>query len=190
MKFDLVLLIRIFVGSLLGCVIGGEREARGSAAGDRTFGLVSLGAAAFTAAGVEHFTATAEKVMAGIVTGVGCRHDLPRWRHDAGSDERRSPVGRGSRRHACWDRRIPHCRPNYGAHPPDPGRAVPPGFAPGGCPVVAAKGWRAWGGMNSPALHGWAHLAAEGVVQQDLGADQNQQRPAGRFRDAPQFGAD
>jgi len=71
MKFDLVLLIRIFVGSLLGCVIGWEREARGSAAGDRTFGLVSLGAAAFTAAGVEHFPATAEKVMAGIVTGVG-----------------------------------------------------------------------------------------------------------------------
>ena len=72
MKFDLVLLIRIFVGSVLGCVIGWEREARGSAAGDRTFGLVSLGAAAFTAAGVEHFPATAEKVMAGIVTGVGC----------------------------------------------------------------------------------------------------------------------
>jgi len=42
MKFDLVLLTRIFVGSLLGCVIGWEREARGSAAGDRTFGLVSL----------------------------------------------------------------------------------------------------------------------------------------------------
>jgi putative Mg2+ transporter-C (MgtC) family protein len=42
MKFDVVLLIRIFVGSLLGCVIGWEREARGSAAGDRTFGLVSL----------------------------------------------------------------------------------------------------------------------------------------------------
>jgi hypothetical protein len=28
-------------------------------------------------------------------------------------------------------------------------------FAPVGCPVLAAKGWRAWGGMNSPALHGW-----------------------------------
>jgi hypothetical protein len=40
-KFDLVLLTRIFVGSLLGCVIGWEREVRGSAAGDRTFGLVS-----------------------------------------------------------------------------------------------------------------------------------------------------
>ena len=51
--------------------MGWERETRGSAAGDRTFALVSLGAAAFTAAGVEHFPATAEKVMAGIVTGVG-----------------------------------------------------------------------------------------------------------------------
>ncbi|MDU0957776.1 MAG: MgtC/SapB family protein, partial [Bradyrhizobium sp.] len=38
---------------------------------DRTFMLVSLGAAAFTAVGVENFPATAEKVMAGVVTGVG-----------------------------------------------------------------------------------------------------------------------
>jgi putative Mg2+ transporter-C (MgtC) family protein len=58
-------------GSLLGCVIVWEGEVRGSATGDRTFGVVSTGAAAFTAAGVEHFPGTAEKVMAGFVTGVG-----------------------------------------------------------------------------------------------------------------------
>jgi hypothetical protein len=60
-KFELV-------GSLLGCVIVWEREVRGSAAGDRTFGLVSVGPAAFTAAGVERFPATAEKVMALHIT--------------------------------------------------------------------------------------------------------------------------
>lgn len=32
---------------------------------------MTLGAAAFTAVGVENFPATAEKVMAGVVTGVG-----------------------------------------------------------------------------------------------------------------------
>lgn len=71
MTFDLTLLVRIVIGAVLGFAMGWEREARGSEAGDRTFALVSLGAAAFTAAGVEHFPATAEKVMAGIVTGVG-----------------------------------------------------------------------------------------------------------------------
>lgn len=71
MKFDLVLLVRILVGAVLGFAIGWEREVRGSEAGDRTFALVSLGAAAFTAVGVENFPATAEKVMAGVVTGVG-----------------------------------------------------------------------------------------------------------------------
>ena len=69
--FDLTLLVRIVIGTVLGFAMGWERELRGSEAGDRTFALVSLGAAAFTAAGVEHFPATAEKVMAGVVTGVG-----------------------------------------------------------------------------------------------------------------------
>lgn len=70
-KIDLTLLIRIGVATALAFAIGWEREFRGSEAGDRTFALVSLGAAAFTAVGVENFPATAEKVMAGVVTGVG-----------------------------------------------------------------------------------------------------------------------
>jgi putative Mg2+ transporter-C (MgtC) family protein len=70
-RFDLALLIRIGVAVALAFPIGWEREFRGSEAGDRTFMLVSLGAAAFTAVGVENFPATAEKVMAGVVTGVG-----------------------------------------------------------------------------------------------------------------------
>jgi putative Mg2+ transporter-C (MgtC) family protein len=43
----------------------------GSTAGDRTFALVALGAAGFTALGVEKFPASAEKVIAGVVTGIG-----------------------------------------------------------------------------------------------------------------------
>ncbi|MBI3700549.1 MAG: MgtC/SapB family protein [Afipia sp.] len=70
-RFDLALLIRIGVAVALAFPIGWEREFRGSEAGDRTFMLVSLGAAAFTAVGVENFPATAEKIMAGVVTGVG-----------------------------------------------------------------------------------------------------------------------
>lgn len=70
-RFDVALLIRIGVAVALAFPIGWEREFRGSEAGDRTFMLVSLGAAAFTAVGVENFPATAEKVMAGVVTGVG-----------------------------------------------------------------------------------------------------------------------
>lgn len=70
-RFDVALLVRIGVAVALAFPIGWEREFRGAEAGDRTFMLVSLGAAAFTAVGVENFPATAEKVMAGVVTGVG-----------------------------------------------------------------------------------------------------------------------
>ncbi len=70
-QFDLALLVRIGVAVALAFPIGWEREYRGSEAGDRTFMLVSLGAAAFTAVGVENFPSSAEKVMAGVVTGVG-----------------------------------------------------------------------------------------------------------------------
>ena len=70
-RVDLALLVRIGVAVALAFPIGWEREFRGSEAGDRTFMLVSLGAAAFTAVGVENFPATAEKIMAGVVTGVG-----------------------------------------------------------------------------------------------------------------------
>ncbi len=69
--FDAVTLARIAVAVALGFVIGWEREYRGSPAGGRTFSLIALGTAAFTAVGVENFPATAEKIMAGIATGLG-----------------------------------------------------------------------------------------------------------------------
>jgi len=62
---------RIALGAFLGYVIGFEREYRGKSAGERTFGLLALGAAAVTGAGVLFFSASAEKVIAGVITGVG-----------------------------------------------------------------------------------------------------------------------
>jgi putative Mg2+ transporter-C (MgtC) family protein len=68
---ELIFIARAALAAALAFVIGWERESRGSPAGDRTFAMVSLGAAAFTAIGIESFPATAEKLIAGVVTGVG-----------------------------------------------------------------------------------------------------------------------
>lgn len=68
---DLVFAARMALAAALAFVIGWERESQGSAAGDRTHAMVALGAAAFTSIGVESFPATAEKLIAGVVTGVG-----------------------------------------------------------------------------------------------------------------------
>lgn len=70
-RTDLVIFGRIALAAFFGYVIGWEREFRGKAAGERTFALLALGAAAFTGLGVELFPASAEKVIAGVVTGVG-----------------------------------------------------------------------------------------------------------------------
>ena len=68
---DLTMLGRIALAAALGYAIGFEREVRGQDAGDRTFALVALGSAAFTAIGIDAFPETAEKLIAGIVTGIG-----------------------------------------------------------------------------------------------------------------------
>ena len=68
---DLTFVARMVLAAILSFVIGWERESRGSPAGDRTYALVGLGSAAFTAVGVDAFPATAEKLIAGVVTGVG-----------------------------------------------------------------------------------------------------------------------
>jgi putative Mg2+ transporter-C (MgtC) family protein len=68
---DVVFIARAALAAALAFIIGWERESRGSPAGDRTFAMVALGAAAFTAIGIEQFPETAEKLLAGVVTGVG-----------------------------------------------------------------------------------------------------------------------
>jgi putative Mg2+ transporter-C (MgtC) family protein len=71
LESELIFLARAALAAGLAFLIGWERESRGSPAGDRTFAMVSLGAAAFTAIGIEQFPETAEKLLAGVVTGVG-----------------------------------------------------------------------------------------------------------------------
>jgi putative Mg2+ transporter-C (MgtC) family protein len=66
-----VLIGRIALGAALGYAIGFEREYRGKPAGERTFSLLALGAAAVTGLGVLFFPLSAEKVIAGVITGVG-----------------------------------------------------------------------------------------------------------------------
>lgn len=68
---DLELFGRIALAALLGGVVGWERYVRGQMVGDRTFALVAVGAAAFTALGVDAFPTSAEKLIAGIITGIG-----------------------------------------------------------------------------------------------------------------------
>ena len=71
LQADIVFVARMSLAAFLAFIVGWERESRGSAAGDRTHAMVALGAAAFTSIGIESFPATAEKLIAGVVTGVG-----------------------------------------------------------------------------------------------------------------------
>ncbi len=70
-ELDWVLLQRAALAAALGFLIGWERESRGQAAGDRTYALIALGAAVFTALGLNFFPEGADKLVAGLVTGVG-----------------------------------------------------------------------------------------------------------------------
>jgi putative Mg2+ transporter-C (MgtC) family protein len=64
---ELDLLGRVLVGALVSYAIGFEREIRGAQAGDRTFSLIGLGAAAVTAVTI----GDAPHAIGGVLTGVG-----------------------------------------------------------------------------------------------------------------------
>jgi putative Mg2+ transporter-C (MgtC) family protein len=68
---ELTVLGRALLAAVVGFVIGWERESAGAAAGDRTFALVSMAAAVLTALSLTMFPASADRVVAGIVTGIG-----------------------------------------------------------------------------------------------------------------------
>jgi putative Mg2+ transporter-C (MgtC) family protein len=73
---QLWLLLRIFVGFVLGAVVGVERERRAKAAGLRTHMLVAGGSAIFTVASFALFagegtTRDPTRIAAQIVTGIG-----------------------------------------------------------------------------------------------------------------------
>jgi len=61
------LLARVLVGAVVSYVIGFERELRGAQAGDRTFSMIGLGAAAATAVTFGQ----APQAIGGVLTGVG-----------------------------------------------------------------------------------------------------------------------
>jgi putative Mg2+ transporter-C (MgtC) family protein len=71
-SIQLTIFGRAALAALLGFAIGLEREYRGKSAGDRTFALLALGAAAIVATGAELLGPDAtSRVIQGVVTGVG-----------------------------------------------------------------------------------------------------------------------
>ena len=83
-SLQVTVFLRIALAALFGFAIGLEREWRGKRAGERTFALVAVGAAAFTAVGVEKFPDSAEKIMAGVATGIGFLGVGIIWRMEGG----------------------------------------------------------------------------------------------------------
>jgi putative Mg2+ transporter-C (MgtC) family protein len=68
---DPVLFSHIALAAALGFALGFEREVRSHVVGGRTFAVVATAAAAVTAIGVNDFPNSSEKVIAGIITGIG-----------------------------------------------------------------------------------------------------------------------
>ena len=68
---DLIFVARIALAGLLAFLVGWEREAQGSTAGDRTHALVAIATAAFTSIAVEKFPMDAGRIIQGTITGVG-----------------------------------------------------------------------------------------------------------------------
>ena len=70
-RIDLIIVGRAALAALLGLLIGWERQATGSEIKARTIGLAALTAASLTALGQEIFATGADRVVQGIVTGIG-----------------------------------------------------------------------------------------------------------------------
>jgi putative Mg2+ transporter-C (MgtC) family protein len=68
---DWLVLVRAALAAVLGFIIGWEREHHGKPAGNRTYALVALGSAVFTAMGLVAFPVADDRIVAGVVTGVG-----------------------------------------------------------------------------------------------------------------------
>jgi putative Mg2+ transporter-C (MgtC) family protein len=66
------LIVRLVVASVLGFMVGLERELAGQPAGERTHALVALGAATFSVLSLHGFPGGDQaRVAAGVVTGIG-----------------------------------------------------------------------------------------------------------------------
>jgi putative Mg2+ transporter-C (MgtC) family protein len=75
MDYDLALVARILIAAACGAAVGWEREWRRKPAGLRTYMLVTVGSAAFTASAVRlgdvNFWIDPTRVIQGIVGGIG-----------------------------------------------------------------------------------------------------------------------
>ncbi|MEP7060495.1 MAG: MgtC/SapB family protein [Actinomycetota bacterium] len=81
---QLSLFVRLAVAAIFGFVIGLEREARGKSAGERTFALVAVAAAAFGAFAAEIFPTTGGQILSGVAAGIGFLGIGIIWRGDMG----------------------------------------------------------------------------------------------------------
>ena len=70
-RTDLIIVGRAALAALLGMLIGWERQTSGSGIKARTIGLAALTAASLTALGHEIFATGADRIVQGIVTGIG-----------------------------------------------------------------------------------------------------------------------
>jgi putative Mg2+ transporter-C (MgtC) family protein len=83
---DWYLVGRVALALGLGYAIGWERALRGHAAGDRTFALLSIGAAGFATVIVESGNADAvSRAVQGVAAGVGFIGAAVTWRREDGS---------------------------------------------------------------------------------------------------------
>ena len=70
-RIDLIIVGRAALAALLGLLIGWERQVAGSEIKARTIALAALTATSLTALGHEIFAAGADRIVQGIVTGIG-----------------------------------------------------------------------------------------------------------------------
>ena len=70
-RIDLIIVGRAALAALLGLFIGWERQVAGSEIKARTIALAALTTASLTALGHEIFAAGADRIVQGIVTGIG-----------------------------------------------------------------------------------------------------------------------
>lgn len=73
LELDVQMFVRLLTAVVLGALVGYERERAGKAAGVRTHGMVSLGAALFAVVSLHGFGNAGDpsRVAAQIVTGIG-----------------------------------------------------------------------------------------------------------------------
>lgn len=70
-RIELIIVGRAALAALLGLLVGWERQVAGSEIKARTIALAALTAASLTALGHEIFAAGADRIVQGIVTGIG-----------------------------------------------------------------------------------------------------------------------